>query len=85
MAFIDLALDRGLSVPGDLSVIAYDDEVAPLFTPPLTAVRPPREAIGAAAVDLLVRRIEDPDRPVHRVSVSPALNVRASTAPVGGE
>jgi DNA-binding LacI/PurR family transcriptional regulator len=84
MAFIDLALDRGLSVPGDLSVIAYDDEVASLFTPPLTAVRPPREAVGAAAIDLLVRRIEDPDRPVHRVSVSPALNVRASTAPVGG-
>jgi DNA-binding LacI/PurR family transcriptional regulator len=85
MAFIDLALDRGLSVPGDLSVISYDDEVASLFTPPLTAVRPPREAIGAAAVDLLLRRIEDPARPVHRVIVSPELNVRDSTAPVSGE
>ena len=33
MAFVDLALNRGISVPGDLSVIAYDDEVAELFTP----------------------------------------------------
>lgn len=81
MALIDLALARGLSVPDDLSVIAYDDEVASLFTPPLTAVRPPREAVGAAAVDLIVRRIEQPDRAAHRVVLSPTLNVRQSTAP----
>ena len=84
MAFADLAVARGISVPDDLSIIAYDDEVAAVFTPPLTAVRPPREALGAAAVDLLLRRIEDPTRPVHRVTISPALKVRASTAPVGG-
>jgi len=81
MAFVDLALARGISVPGDLSVIAYDDEVAELFTPALTAVSPPRMDVGAAAVDLLVRRIAEPDRPVHRVMLNPTLNVRESTAP----
>jgi len=81
MAFVDLALARGISVPGDLSMIAYDDEVAELFTPALTAVGPPRAAVGAAAVDLLIRRIAEPDRPVHRVALSPRLNVRQSTAP----
>jgi DNA-binding LacI/PurR family transcriptional regulator len=81
MAFADLALARGIRVPGDLSIIAYDDEVAAMFSPALTAVRPPREALGAAAVDLLLRRLDDPARPVHRVTVNPALNVRASTAP----
>lgn len=80
MAFIDIALNRGISVPGDLSVVAYDDEVAQLFTPALTAVSPPRAGVGAAAVDLLARRIADPDRPIHRVSLSPTLNVRQSTA-----
>lgn len=80
MALIDHALDRGLTVPGDLSVVSYDDQIAALFTPPLTAVRPPREAIGAAAVELLVRRLEDPTRPVHRIVVSPTLNVRRTTA-----
>jgi len=80
MAFIDIALNRGLAVPRDLSVVAYDDEVAQLFTPALTAVSPPRAAVGAAAVDLIARRIEDPTRPVHRVTLSPTLNVRQSTA-----
>lgn len=81
MAFVDLALNRGISVPGDLSVIAYDDEVAELFTPALTAVAPPRASVGSAAVDLIVRRLEDPTRPIHRVILSPTLNVRGSTAP----
>ncbi|KTR89031.1 transcriptional regulator [Microbacterium testaceum] len=80
MAFVDLALTRGISVPDDLSVIAYDDEVAQLFTPALTAVSPPRANVGEAAVELLARRIAEPDRPVHRVQLSPRLNVRASTA-----
>jgi DNA-binding LacI/PurR family transcriptional regulator len=81
MAFVDLALTRGISIPDDLSIIAYDDEVAQLFTPALTAVNPPRAAVGEAAVDLLLRRIADPTRPVHRVTLSPSLNVRGSTAP----
>ncbi len=81
MAFVDLAIDRGIRVPDDLSVVAYDDEVAELFTPALTAVSPPRADVGAAAVDLLARRLDDPNRPVHRVVLSPDLNVRASTAP----
>lgn len=81
MAFVDLALNRGISVPDDLSIIAYDDEVAELFTPALTAISPPRATVGEAAVDLLAKRIADPSRPVHRVMLSPKLNVRGSTAP----
>ncbi len=80
MAFIDIALNRGLAVPRDLSVVAYDDEVAQLFTPALTAVSPPRAAVGAAAVELLANRIDNPSRPVHRVMLTPTLNVRQSTA-----
>lgn len=80
MAVVDLALNRGISVPDDLSIIAYDDEVAQLFTPALTAISPPRASVGRSAVDLLVRRIANPDRPVHRVTLSPQLIVRESTA-----
>ena len=81
MAFVDLALTRGISIPEELSVIAYDDEVAQLFTPALTAVSPPRFAEGETAVDLLLRRIAAPDRPVHRIRLNPSLVVRGSTAP----
>ena len=77
---VEYALARGLSVPGDLSVIAYDDEVAQLYNPALTAVSPPRAAVGSAAVELLIRRIADPSRPPHRVTISPSLNVRETTA-----
>jgi len=81
MAIVDLALNRGISVPGDLSVIAYDDEIAQLHSPALTAVSPPRAAVGRAAIELLARRIQNPQRPAHRVILSPSLVVRESTAP----
>lgn len=81
MALVQRCEERHLTVPGDLSVVAYDDEVAGLFSPPLTAVRPPRRSIGRAAVDLVVARFADPGRPTHRVVISPSLRVRESTAP----
>ncbi|MEG3613976.1 substrate-binding domain-containing protein [Isoptericola haloaureus] len=80
-AVVQRAVDHGLSVPGDLSVASYDDEVAELFSPALTAVRPPRAWVGRAAVDLVARRLADPARPVHRVAISPQLIVRESTGP----
>lgn len=81
-AIVQHAQDRGLRVPGDLSVVAYDDEVAGMFSPALTAVRPPRESVGHEAVDMLVKRLANPDRPVHRTYISPRLVVRDSTGPV---
>ncbi|WP_205687434.1 substrate-binding domain-containing protein [Cellulomonas endophytica] len=80
-AVVQRCEQRGLSVPGDLSVVSYDDEVAGLFSPALTAVRPPRRSVGRAAVALLAARRADPGRPVHRVVISPSLVVRDSTAP----
>ncbi|MDR2253150.1 MAG: substrate-binding domain-containing protein [Bifidobacteriaceae bacterium] len=81
MALVQQLELRGLKVPGDISVIAYDDEVAEMFTPALTAIRPAREALGRAAVDLLVDRLLDPRRPVHRVTISPQLRIRESSGP----
>ena len=66
----------GVRVPGDLDVISYDDEIAALADPPLTAVAPPRRAVGSEAVHLLVRRLQDPDRPTHTLMLRPKLNVR---------
>ena len=71
---------RGLTVPGDLAIVAYDDEVAALADIPLTAVAPPKHAVGAAAVDLLDRRVTDPDRPKHRLAILPELHIRDSSS-----
>jgi DNA-binding LacI/PurR family transcriptional regulator len=81
IALVQRCEERHLSVPGDLSVVAYDDEVAGLFSPPLTAVRPPHRAIGQAAVRLVADRLADPGRPAHRISICPSLQIRDSTAP----
>lgn len=51
----------GKRVPEDLSVIGFDDFALMNCTdPPLTTVRQPIEAMGQAAVDLLVHQMEGP-------------------------
>ncbi|GHF89607.1 LacI family DNA-binding transcriptional regulator [Streptomyces griseosporeus] len=71
---------RGVEVPGSMALVAYDDEVAALADIPLTAVAPPKHAVGAAAVELLARRLADPGRPRHRIAILPELHVRASSS-----
>lgn len=72
---------RGIDVPGDLAIVAYDDEVASLADIPLSAVAPPKHAVGAAAVDLLACRLADPGRARHRLSILPELHIRSSSTP----
>lgn len=69
----------GIDIPGGLSLIAYDDEVAGLFDPPLTAVRPPRTSVGRAAMGLAVDRLRHGARPAHHIVITPTLRIREST------
>jgi len=49
---------RGLSVPGDVSLVGFDDiEPARMVDPGLTTVRVPRKALGVLAVDVLLSLI----------------------------
>lgn len=79
IAIVQHCQRQGVSIPGEISIVAYDDEVAGLFSPPLTAVRPPRTSIGRAAMHLVLERLADTGRPAHRVVITPKLNVREST------
>ncbi|MFF3489915.1 LacI family DNA-binding transcriptional regulator [Streptomyces sp. NPDC002795] len=72
----------GLSVPGDVSVVGYDDSAFMNCTePPLTTVRQPIEAMGRAAVELLVAQIQGGTVPPGELLFEPELVVRGSTAP----
>lgn len=73
---------RGLTVPADLSVIGYDDEVADLCEVPLTTVSPAKTDIGHRAATLIRNRIADPASPRRQESFVPHLVVRDSTGPV---
>lgn len=79
---LEVARERGLTVPGDLSLISFDDTPIARFNhPPLTAITQPIAEVTARAVELIiaVRAGQEavPDGPV----VVPAtLAVRESTA-----
>src|SRR5947199_54630 len=71
----------GLSVPGDVSIVGYDDSAFMSCTdPPLTTVRQPIESMGRAAIDLLVSLIEGATGTPDELLFEPELVVRASTA-----
>jgi DNA-binding LacI/PurR family transcriptional regulator len=72
----------GLSVPGDVSVVGYDDSGFMNCTdPPLTTVRQPIEAMGKAAVALLANQMESVSVYSEELLFEPELVVRASTGP----
>jgi DNA-binding LacI/PurR family transcriptional regulator len=75
----------GRDVPSEVSVIGYDDSALMNCTdPPLTTVRQPIEAMGRAAVDLLVAQISGAAAPGDELMFEPELVVRSSTAPPPG-
>ncbi|MFF8592166.1 LacI family DNA-binding transcriptional regulator [Streptomyces sp. NPDC015220] len=79
---IRAARRRGLSVPGDVSVVGFDDSAFMTCTePPLSTVRQPIEAMGRAAVDLLCAQIHGSHPHPGELLFEPELVVRGSTAP----
>jgi LacI family transcriptional regulator/LacI family repressor for deo operon, udp, cdd, tsx, nupC, and nupG len=71
---------RGLRIPDDLALVSYDDMPwAMAFNPPLTAVRQPGYEMGRQAMELLLRRIQDPQRSAVLLMLQPELVVRKSS------
>jgi LacI family transcriptional regulator len=56
------ALISGLSVPGDLSLISFDDNPATQLGRTLTTMQLPLKRMGEESVDMLLERIVDPSR-----------------------
>jgi LacI family transcriptional regulator len=72
----------GLDVPGDVSIVGFDDiEMAAWTRPALTTVRQPTEAMARWAVERLTAAIRGSEVPPERVQLEPRLVVRASTGP----
>ncbi|MER9934175.1 LacI family DNA-binding transcriptional regulator [Mesorhizobium sp. M0088] len=87
LGILDIAAERGLSVPQDLSVIGYDDiALAKLERINLTTIRLPKREMGVAAAEALMDLIsKDADARLPRRTLFPTnLIVRKSTGPLKG-
>jgi len=72
--------EEGIGVPGDVSVVGFDDlPEAPYFTPPLTTVRQDFAELGRRGVELVLARMRGED--LHPDPVPAPLLVRSSTGP----
>ncbi|MCG5217415.1 LacI family DNA-binding transcriptional regulator [Streptosporangium sp. KLBMP 9127] len=71
---------QGLAVPGEVSVVGFDDSPLIAFTdPPLTTVRKPIGAMAAAAVETLLEEINGAPAKHVELVFQPELVVRGST------
>ena len=73
--------ELGIAVPGDVSVVGYDDlPLAEFVTPSLTTVRVPKRDVGRTAAEILHAEIEGgADATPRKVYLQPTLVARAST------
>jgi DNA-binding LacI/PurR family transcriptional regulator len=75
--------ERGRSVPGDVSVVGFDDvDLAASTDPPLTTVHQPVRGKGETAVRLLLSVIEGRNAAPGHQRLETRLVVRSSTGPV---
>ncbi|MFJ8861775.1 LacI family DNA-binding transcriptional regulator [Streptomyces sp. NPDC102451] len=77
---------RGIRIPEDLSVVGIDGiPMAGMAHPALTTVQVPAQAVGRAAVDLMLERLRTPEQSsAHRGELPVHLVVRDSTGVVTG-
>ncbi|MBD0695450.1 LacI family DNA-binding transcriptional regulator [Streptomyces sp. CBMA123] len=79
---IRAARRQGLAVPGDVSVIGYDDGPLMEFTdPPLTTVRQPVDRLAAEVARGLVGLLAGRQVPVGELMFQPEVVVRGTTGP----
>jgi DNA-binding LacI/PurR family transcriptional regulator len=82
LGIIRALTERGLRVPGDVSVVGFDDvPEAGYYLPPLSTVRQDFGELGRRALSTLIDRMSGAIPAGRRVRVAPELIVRASAAP----
>ncbi len=82
MEVIAVLLESGLKVPEDISVVGFDDDPVCLYGPvALTTIRQPLKEMAQQAAKELFLKMQDPERAVNRIVLSPELIIRDSVRP----
>ncbi|MFE3247660.1 LacI family DNA-binding transcriptional regulator [Streptomyces sp. NPDC059209] len=82
MGVLEALDEAGVSVPGDVSVVGYDNTTFAALGPiSLTSVDQAGRHIGAEAARLLLARLTDRGKPSAQVKLTPSLVARRTTAP----
>ncbi|HSR14065.1 MAG TPA: LacI family DNA-binding transcriptional regulator [Thermodesulfobacteriota bacterium] len=80
---IACAKERGLTVPGDVSVAGFDDmEISAYYDPPLTTVAVPAYEMGRLAAQVLLENIRGEEKRPRQVLLETQLMVRGSVEPL---
>ena len=83
LATLEVARERGLDIPADLSLVSFDDTPIVRFAhPPLTAIVQPIAEVTARAVELIIAQKAGRPTPGEPIVVPASLVARGSTAPV---
>jgi LacI family transcriptional regulator len=78
----DVFAERGISCPGDVSVVGFNDmPFLDKLKPPLTTIAVPHHQVGMEAARMLLESLAEPDRAARSVLLPLTLTVRGSTGP----
>ncbi len=68
-----------IDVPQEMAFVGFDDfDWADLFNPRLTVMAQPLEEIGTKALNLLIKRIKNPDGTRRTIRLAPTIQIRNS-------
>ncbi|MCL4249367.1 MAG: GntR family transcriptional regulator [Anaerolineae bacterium] len=86
IALYRAAASLGMSIPGNLSVLGFDDlDVSAHLDPPLTTMGQPFHEIGRNAAELLLRRIHGKRTGFEQIALPASMLVRRSCLEVARE
>ncbi|HHF3032685.1 substrate-binding domain-containing protein [Vibrio diabolicus] len=79
MGVINAANELNIKVPEQISIIGYDDiHIAKFMSPSLTTIHQPKYRLGQAALETLVRKLDDKSTEAQVVQLEPTLVERKS-------
>ncbi len=80
---INGAQDMGLNVPGNVSIVGFDDvEHATMIRPHITTMAQPCFQLGECAMELLYEQLRGDEHPRKEIILETELKLRSSSGPV---